>query len=1442
MPLTLGRKTSTNTDTAYHPTARSYPVPITYARSPDPELQSQGRGRETPEQDFDLERGAYSHEDLRSTLRPRYRGYNPGDSFALPVRPPTRSRLGLDSHDPAAPSQPRGTWEPRELGKDRGIIEAAPALDESYEQRPDKYQSRQARNKSPRTLSTISDPLHGEADNSLLSFANDPFQPQASDPQILSETSPFQPRSLRSRNSFETTTTLSFLGGSQNHFNWLPPQSPSGWSFCQTGVLVRDFSRFKMDEATQPSTIPTSKPRNGRDDIANLSKSDRSDIVCILLPGSPAACKAVELIAASTPQHILQNRWLHENPSFLDEIIARSDYRPGQEPEQPDSMVTDKGANTGQSTPTLDIALRLTSKLLYPWLGFTFGRAPDKCDMLICNRTPYTKKVSGAHFRIYVNANGSLMCRDTSTNGTWVDGHCLEQKSGPTAFGPQITLHNGSSIEVLLRDATEFMRFFVHIPERHGESEVYGRKLDAYIGYVEQLGRQNREEANAQTQGIPATMPPVPMLPFDHLLQCGKRSVHANRNLVAGTEPFHHGMQWSGGDTYKVTGYIGKGAFAAVYKLARRHDGEVFAAKEIRKSSLARKGVLDRKVDQEINIMKRLHHPNIVQYIGHHETGEYFYIIMELVHHGDLQSCLSGGQPRFQEHLCQAVASQICQALRYLHDNNITHRDIKPDNILIASHDPYIFKLSDFGLSKVVADEETFLKSFCGTLLYCAPEVYDGYGRAKARKRLRPLRGSFVAKQSKEPYTTAVDTWSLAAVLYHLLCGSPPFTGTALNQGEDMLHVIMNTSVDYVRLRLGGVSEPAIDFVKRMLVVEPASRPSDSECLDHPWLSQKTWSEGSTTNLEILLQTQRQAQLPEDERTRSTERADEDDLNAFASQLSIADQRSRYEELYGQQRLEDIEEMEAMGQSKRKREGAEEEDFDHGPSLGEYNDDDFLSIQPGQQQPRMLFGEVTRSVLQSSGVLDWQAKTALDVTSQGNYDPTASESRYEGASQLSSTDFPHAQDSSLPIDSQSEAYVDSAAPSLLGAEAMVGQLKMDSAMVDASSQNSDAHVTSPKTEASKERTEELEAGGITSTASSQGLYSATPPPSSKRKQPLASTHEATGTIAKSKKHDADPIEFLSSKRSKTATNKPNDQPQTHPAATSHAARIETTSTTAANPRNTTAVRQTSSFATPSKPNTRSSSSSTTKARRSHTKPQPLLATLTTVPASVAFPPIQIIKRTTSFGRMPNNDYIWPDPLDVRVAKHAFTITFRPTPSPNPASSADSAAATAAAAAADDDNNNISATITTGTTKHIWVNDVQVTQSSKDNRPLYGYLRTGDTVTVFHPLPGAKGEGKEAEMLKFAVEVHVGKGNGAREAGEVFEVLEGTTEEGEKAKSMKRSQSGKKGPKGKDAVAGKKEPKGVGSGGPSAKALADVVVGGAAAAAGGEEKKPLGKKE
>lgn len=217
-------------------------------------------------------------------------------------------------------------------------------------------------------------------------------------------------------------------------------------------------------------------------------------------------------------------------------------------------------------------------------------------------------------------------------------------------------------------------------------------------------------------------------------------------------------MNWSGGSKYNVVGTIGQGAFANVYKLSSKRDGVVFAAKQLDKSRFAKDGTLSSKIYNELNLIKSLRHvsapvllkeaarlrcrqPNIVKYVDHHETSQWLFIIMEFIRFGDLSRWTRVGSP-MPEYMCMHVAHQMLQAIDYLHKRGITHRDLKPDNILMESDCPYIFKLSDFGLSKIVTNNDTFLKTFCGTMMYCAPEVYPGYQRVKASIPSKRSRGN----------------------------------------------------------------------------------------------------------------------------------------------------------------------------------------------------------------------------------------------------------------------------------------------------------------------------------------------------------------------------------------------------------------------------------------------------------------------------------------------------------------------------------------------------------------------------------------------------------------------------------------------------------------------------------------------------------------------------
>ena len=224
-----------------------------------------------------------------------------------------------------------------------------------------------------------------------------------------------------------------------------------------------------------------------------------------------------------------------------------------------------------------------------------------------------------------------------------------------------------------------------------------------------------------------------------------------------------------------------------------------------------------------------------MRYVDHIDwENRLLIIIMEYVQGGDLGRLILDNGP-LSEEATRIMARQLLGALGHLHDNHITHRDVKPDNILIGSHEPFVVKLTDFGLSKMIDNEQTFLRTFCGTLLYCAPEVYtefaeyDEFGRRHPRNRQR-------RHNVGQRYDHAVDIWSLGGVLFYALTASPPYpVATGISYSE-LLHQIMTQPLDITPLIRAGISSNCIDFLRHMLDKKPETRATVDQLLRHPWL------------------------------------------------------------------------------------------------------------------------------------------------------------------------------------------------------------------------------------------------------------------------------------------------------------------------------------------------------------------------------------------------------------------------------------------------------------------------------------------------------------------------------------------------------------------------------------------------------------------------------
>ncbi|DBA05380.1 TPA: hypothetical protein N0F65_007542 [Lagenidium giganteum] len=251
---------------------------------------------------------------------------------------------------------------------------------------------------------------------------------------------------------------------------------------------------------------------------------------------------------------------------------------------------------------------------------------------------------------------------------------------------------------------------------------------------------------------------------------------------------------------------IGEGAFSIVHKGVSRLTGQLHAIK-CSKASAA--------LEEEVGILRKLSHPNVVSLEGVYKEDEMYYVVMDFLGDGDLCDLLIRRQ-RLNEHDAKVIVYQVIMAIDYLHRRNILHRDIKPENILTHGN---IVKLADFGLAKQLPNASSMLKRSCGTLEYAAPEILCG-----------------------RAYGLKSDIFSLGVVLYVLLYGAFPFSvesAAALQRMErfpDGVDVRDMSCLSRQNEQWKLVSPEAQDILLKMLTANEKERPSAKDLLQHPWL------------------------------------------------------------------------------------------------------------------------------------------------------------------------------------------------------------------------------------------------------------------------------------------------------------------------------------------------------------------------------------------------------------------------------------------------------------------------------------------------------------------------------------------------------------------------------------------------------------------------------
>ncbi|CAG8789261.1 13938_t:CDS:2, partial [Dentiscutata erythropus] len=336
---------------------------------------------------------------------------------------------------------------------------------------------------------------------------------------------------------------------------------------------------------------------------------------------------------------------------------------------------------------------------------------------------------------------------------------------------------------------------------------------------------------------------------------------------------------------FEIIKPISRGAFGKVYLARKKTTGDLYAIKILKKVDMVRKNMVNH-VLAERRVLSLSRTPFVVKLFYAFQSQDYLYLVMEYLIGGDLSSLLQCFE-RFEEDMARMYTAEVVLSLEYLHSNGITHRDLKPDNMLITSEGH--IKLTDFGLSRISIPEKSSLafikeeretnngadkKPYQRTLRTGSIDSRANAGHTRPVSAIfsneNPKLSGYInigfepqsssVKQSKKTnrqsskallgtpdylapelllgigHSTAVDWWSLGVCLFEFLVGYPPFND---DTPQEIFRNILNHVIQWPPE--GFLSLEAKDLISKLLNQDPEKRPTVEEIKTHPFFNGIDW-------------------------------------------------------------------------------------------------------------------------------------------------------------------------------------------------------------------------------------------------------------------------------------------------------------------------------------------------------------------------------------------------------------------------------------------------------------------------------------------------------------------------------------------------------------------------------------------------------------------------